>query len=152
MDFLADPNSLPEIFVVGPAEINPFGASADVPQLFTEHTFQYEDTLSINWESRGLQMGGESRSNIENSVFDVSTRGSFYFYGLGEFVLDEPTFQFSAFDPEALAESPSECVQSEFNCNWEFPDMHRGFRNWELGFFLSDDWKIAPRSKTVSRT
>ena len=48
MDFLADPNSLPEIFVVGAAEINPFGASADAPQLFTAHTFQYEDTLSIN--------------------------------------------------------------------------------------------------------
>ena len=145
VDFLAEPNALPEIFIVGPAEINPFGASADSPQLFTEHTFQYEDTLSINWGSHGLQMGGEIRRNVENGVFDVSTRGSFYFYGLGEFVLDEPTFQFSAFDPEALAESPSECVQSGLNCNWEFPDMHRGFRNYELGFFLSDDWKIAPR-------
>ena len=141
-DFLAVPDPIPSLVVVGPTQISSFGASADGPQLFTEHTFQYEDTLSINVGSHGIQIGGELRRNVENGFFDFSSRGSFYFFGLGDFVLDEPFIEAIAFSPEALSTSPAECATSGLNCNWAFPDMHRGFRNWEFGAFFSDDWKV----------
>ncbi len=143
VDFLAVPEAIPSLSILGPTEISAFGAIADGPQLFTEHTFQYEDTLSINAGSHGIQIGGEVRRNVENGLFDFSSRGSFYFYGLGDFILDEPAVEAIAFSPEALSTSPAECATSGVNCNWEFPDMHRGFRNWEFGVFLSDDWKVS---------
>ena len=143
VDFLAVPDLIPSLSVLGPTQISAFGAVADGPQLFTEHTFQYEDTLSINAGSHGIQIGGEVRRNVENGLFDFSSRGSFYFYGLGDFVLDEPAVEAIAFNPEALSTSPAECPTAGVNCNWEFPDMHRGFRNLEFGVFLSDDWKVS---------
>ncbi len=141
-DALAIPDPLPSLVVIGATQISSFGAIADRPQLFTEHTFQYEDTISINAGSHGIQIGGEVRQNVENGLFDFSSRGSFYFYGLGDFVLDEPAVEAIAFSPDALSTSPVECATSGLNCNWEFPDMHRGFRNSEIGVFFSDDWKI----------
>ncbi len=144
-DILAEPMPLPEVVFIGPSAITRVGAYSGFPQLFTEHTFQWVDTISLNIGKHGIRFGTEFRRNMENGIFDVSSRGEFDIDSIGDAFLDQPTFLFIAFNPLELSKSPPECLRTGANCNWVFPNFQRGFRNIEFGVFFQDDWKVTRR-------
>ena len=110
-----------------------FGAYNGYPQIFHENIFTYADTLSITKGNHGLKIGGELRRNQENSEFNVG-RPSYYFFDLVALGLDDPYYQIGGVDPN-FDQGPG---------NGELASNFRGWRGWEMGLFINDDWKVKP--------
>ncbi len=110
-----------------------FGAYNGYPQIFHENIFTYADTLSITSGNHGLKIGAEVRRNQENSEFNVG-RPSYYFFDLVAIGLDDPYYQIGGVDPH---------INDGTNLG-ELASNFRGWRNWEVGLFVNDDWKLKP--------
>jgi hypothetical protein len=109
-----------------------FGSYNGYPQIFHENIFTYADTISLNKGDHGMKMGAEVRRNQENSEFNVG-RPSYYFFDLVDIALDDPYYIAGGVDPHLDTPGTAE-LASNF----------RGWRNWDVGFFFNDDWKITP--------
>ncbi|MEE8584739.1 MAG: TonB-dependent receptor, partial [Acidobacteriota bacterium] len=110
-----------------------FGAYNGYPQIFHENIFTYADTLSITKGNHGFKLGAELRRNQENSEFNVG-RPSYYFFDLVALGLDDPYYQIGGVNPN-FDQGPG---------NGELASNFRGWRSWELGLFINDDWKLKP--------
>ncbi len=117
-----------------------FGAYNGYPQIFHENIFTYADTLSIAKGDHGLKIGAEVRRNQENSEFNVG-RPSYYFFDLVFIGLDDPYYQVGGVDPTL---GTGGCVTPNCVSGGELASNFRGWRNWEVGFFINDDWKVKP--------
>jgi hypothetical protein len=111
-------------------EVN-FGAYNGYPQFFVENVYNYADMVSIVRGNHSLKLGAEFKRNIENSEFNVG-RPSYYFFDMLYFAADLPYQLAAGVNPE-LTSGGSAHLDTNI----------RGFRNYEVGFYVQDDWKVA---------
>lgn len=105
-----------------------FGNFPTNPALFVQNTFHWIDTVSITVGNHAIRFGGELRRIQDNSDFAVSRPGV-SFYSIQDFAMDEPrAISIIGVDPA------TNTVAGNI----------RGFRFWETGFFIQDDWKLHP--------
>lgn len=107
-----------------------FGSYSAYPVSFTEDIFSFADLVSITRGKHGLKAGVQLRRNYENSDVDVA-RPSYGFFDNLFFAADAPYLEFAGVDPGIISHRPSELDKSV-----------RAFRNWEVGLFIQDDWKV----------
>ena len=110
-----------------------FGSYGGYPQIFHENIYSYADLVSITHGKHSLKAGGELRRNIENSEFNVG-RPSYYFFDSLFFAIDSPYGEGAGVDPGIVSGTPAHLATNI-----------RHWRNWEIGAYLQDDWKISKR-------
>ncbi|MBZ5722899.1 MAG: carboxypeptidase regulatory-like domain-containing protein [Acidobacteriia bacterium] len=110
-----------------------FGASNAGGQIFRENTYNYSDLVSITHGRHNLRAGGELRRNLENSDLN-SGRPVYSFFDSLFFAIDAPYSEFVGVDPGFATNTPAHLAGSP-----------RHWRNWDVGAFLGDDWKISRR-------
>jgi hypothetical protein len=110
-------------------EVN-FGAYNGYPQFFNENVYNYADMLSIIKGKHSLKVGAEVKRNLENSEFNVG-RPSYYFFDSLYFAADLPYQLAAGVNPE-LTSGGSSHLDTNI----------RAWRNYELGFYVQDDWKV----------
>ena len=110
-----------------------FGSYSGYPQTFHENIYSYADLVSINHGKHNLKAGGELRRNIENSDINVG-RPSYYFFDSLFFAIDSPYDESVGVDPGIVTGTQAHLETSI-----------RHWRNWEIGSYLQDDWKISKR-------
>jgi len=107
-----------------------FGAYNGYPQFFNENVFNFKDMLSLSKGTHSLKVGGEFKRNFENSEFNVG-RPDYAFIDPVFFAADLPYIEAAGVNPELFSGSPS-----------HIDTNIRAWRNYELGFFGQDDWKV----------
>jgi hypothetical protein len=110
-----------------------FGSYNGYPQFFKDHEYSYSDMVSISHGNHNLKVGVDVRRNLENSEFDIA-RGSYYFFDPLFFTADAPYAQASGVNPGFATNSPA-----------ALGDNVRHWRNWEVGAYVQDDWKVSRR-------
>jgi hypothetical protein len=110
------------------------GSYNGYPQFFKDHEYIYSDMVSVSHGNHSIKIGADLRRNIENSEFNVA-RASYYFGDPTYFAADAPEFEIAGVDPGFVSGSG----QGQLNTNV------RHFRNWEVGAFFQDDWKVSKR-------
>jgi hypothetical protein len=110
-----------------------FGSSMGFPQTFHENIYTYADMVSVNWGKHNLRSGVDVRRNIENGDFNVA-RPSYGFFDSLFFATDAPYSESAGVNPEFAANM---AAHLETNI--------RHWRNWEVGAYVQDDWKVSPR-------
>jgi outer membrane receptor protein involved in Fe transport len=113
-----------------------FGSYNGYPQLFIENTFNYKDMVTWVKSKHSLKLGAEYSRNQENSEFNVG-RPSYYFFDPLYFAADFPYWEAAGVNPELTGAGGTGSPHVDTNI--------RAFRNYELGFFVQDDWKVTPR-------
>lgn len=107
-----------------------FGAYNGYPQFFNEDVFNFRDMLSFSKSTHSVKVGAEFRRNFENSEFNVG-RPDYAFIDPVFFAADLPYIEAAGVNPELLSGAPS-----------HIDTNIRAWRNYELGFFGQDDWKV----------
>jgi outer membrane receptor protein involved in Fe transport len=120
------------VFDDGVLGFGPAGPPAG-PQDFRENIYDYADVLSIAHGKHNLKAGGELRRNIENSNFNAGYPEYSFFDSLF-FAIDAPYSENVGVDPGIVSSTPAHL---ETNI--------RHWRNWDIGAYLQDDWKISRR-------
>ncbi len=110
-----------------------FGTDEGNPQSVQENIYNYADTLSITRGKHNLRAGGELRRNIENSNIDAG-RPLYSFFDSLFFAIDAPYNEDVGVDPGFASGTPAHLETSI-----------RHWRNWDVGAFVEDDWKISRR-------
>jgi Carboxypeptidase regulatory-like domain len=113
-----------------------FGSYNGYPQVFIENIFNFKDMLTLVKGKHSLKVGAELTRNQENSEFDVG-RPSYYFFDPLYFAGDFPYWEAAGVNPELTATGGTGSPHIDTNI--------RAFRNYELGFFIQDDFKISPK-------
>jgi Carboxypeptidase regulatory-like domain len=108
-----------------------FGSYSGYPSFFAENIFSFADLVSITKGKHGLKAGVELRRNYENSDFNLA-RPSYDFFDNLFFAADAPFDEFAGVDPGIVTHRSSQLANNV-----------RAFRNWEMGLFIQDDWKVS---------
>lgn len=109
-----------------------FGA-AELPEAFHESIYTYADSLTLSHGKHSVKAGADLRRNIENSDWNFG-RPSYSFFDPLFFSIDAPYGQFAGVDPGIISGAPAHLAPSI-----------RHWRNWEIGVYFQDDWKVRPR-------
>jgi Carboxypeptidase regulatory-like domain/TonB dependent receptor/TonB-dependent Receptor Plug Domain len=107
-----------------------FGDGGPAGQIFRETTYNYSDLISITHGKHNLRAGGELRRNFENSDLNAG-RPEYEFFDSLFFAIDAPFSQNVGVDPGFATGTPAQLA-----------DSVRHWRNWVVGAFLNDDWKV----------
>ena len=110
-----------------------FGSYSGYPQTFHENIYSYSDLVSVNHAKHNIKAGAELRRNIENSNWDAG-RPSYYFFDPLFFAADAPYAEGAGVDPGIVSGSSAHLESNV-----------RHWRNWELGVYVQDDWKVSRR-------
>ena len=110
-----------------------FGIGEGVPQSLRENIYNYSDLISMTRGKHNLRAVGELRRNIENSDFNAGRPGYEFFDSLF-FGIDAPYLEDVGVDPGFASGTPAHLATSI-----------RHWRNWDVGAYLKDDWKISRR-------
>lgn len=108
-----------------------FGDGGPAGQIFRETTYNYSDLISITHGKHNLRAGGELRRNFENSDLNAG-RPEYEFFDSLFFAIDAPFSQNVGVNPGFATGAPAQLA-----------DSVRHWRNWVVGAFLNDDWKVA---------
>ncbi len=107
-----------------------FGPDVGNPQSTRENIYSYNDMLSIAHGKHNLKVGSELRRNIENSEMDAGLP-TYSFFDPLFFAIDAPYSEDAGVDPGFATGKQAQLATSI-----------RHWRNWDVGIFLQDDWKI----------
>jgi hypothetical protein len=118
-----------------------FGSYSGYPQFFTEHIYTYSDMVSISHGNHNMHIGVDFRRNKENSEFSVA-RPSYYFFDPIFFAADSPYAESAGVNPGICAPPCTSLNQSPVP---QLESNVRHWRNWEIGAYFQDDWKISRR-------
>src|ERR1019366_3603033 len=110
-----------------------FGPDVGNPQSTRENIYSYNDVLSIAHGKHNLKVGGELRRNLENSEMDAGLP-SYSFFDPLFFAIDAPYSENVGVDPGFATGKQAQLATSI-----------RHWRNWDVGVFFQDDWKISQR-------
>ena len=110
-----------------------FGTDEGAPQSFRENIYNYSDAVSARRGNHGLRVGAELRRNVENSDFNAGRPG-YLFYDSLFFAIDAPFSEDVGVDPGFRADAPAQLATNI-----------RHWRNWDIGAYLRDDWKVSRR-------
>jgi outer membrane receptor protein involved in Fe transport len=113
-----------------------FGAYSGYPQTFHDNIYTYSDMVSVTHGNHNIKVGADIRRNIENSQFSVG-RPYYYFYDPILFGADAPVEEDAGVDP-GLATNPGNPISN-------LAENKRHWRNWEVGIYGQDDWKVTRR-------
>jgi outer membrane receptor protein involved in Fe transport len=102
-------------------------------QSFRESIYTYADSVSVSHGKHNLKIGADLRRNLENSYIGAG-RPSYYFFDPLFFAIDAPYREAAGVDPGIVSGRPA-----------HLSDNVRHFRNWEVGTFAQDDWKVTRR-------
>ena len=112
-----------------------FGSYNGYPQQFKDNEYTYSDMVSISHGNHSIKVGADLRRNIENSEFNVA-RPSYVFTDPAYFAADAPFFEIAGVNPN-FVNGGSGIGELQTNV--------RHWRNWEIGAFFQDDWKVSKR-------
>ncbi len=138
---------------LGQVTIEPFSpVGVDVfifPQKRVNNTFQFADTLAMNWRTHSYKFGADIRRIQFNSLQDRNYRPSLVF-GIGTFAnatltnqglfVDRTLFVSQGADLASLGLASS-IFQS---ITAGVPNSTIGLRAFEYNFFFNDNWRIRP--------
>ena len=110
-----------------------FGTNEGLPQSVQENIYNYTDVFSITHGKHNLKVGSELRRNIENSNVNAG-RPLYSFFDSLFFAIDAPYNEDVGVDPGFASGTPAHLETSI-----------RHWRNWDVGTYLNDDWKISRR-------
>ena len=110
-----------------------FGAFSELPDFSQESIYTLADSVAINRAKHDMKAGVDLRRNFENSIANLG-RPSYYFFDPLFFAVDAPYGEGAGVDPGILSGQPA---QLEGNA--------RHWRNWELGLYFEDNWKVTRR-------
>ncbi len=110
-----------------------FGSDSGNPQTLHENIYTYADMVSINHGKHNLRAGVEVRRNLANVDFNAG-RPYYFFFDPLFFAADAPYTQGAGVDPGFIRPTPAHLETSI-----------RHWRNWEVGAFVQDDWKVSRR-------
>jgi Carboxypeptidase regulatory-like domain/TonB dependent receptor len=139
---------IPNIFAID-ATAGSFGASAGIPQFFTENEFQYKDDISITRGKHQLKFGGEYRRTRNGSTFSNDAQGSFIPWG-AEGLITDGLFT-DAIDNAYYGGNTGGfggwyyASASVVPATGQIPDFYRGYRANEVAFYGQDDWRVNSR-------
>ena len=108
-----------------------FGPDVGNPQSTRENIYSYNDVVSITRGRHNLKSGGELRRNLENSELDAG-HPAYSFFDPLFFAIDAPYAEDAGVDPGFATGKQAELATSI-----------RHWRNWDVGAFLQDDWKVS---------
>ena len=108
-----------------------FGTDKGLPDSTRENTYDYNDVVSITSGKHNLKAGIELRRNIENSDFNAG-RPNYSFFDSLFFAVDAPYAEDVGVDP-GFKDGTSAHLATNI----------RHWRNWDVGTYLNDDWKIS---------
>lgn len=112
-----------------------FGSYNGYPQFFKDHEYSYGDMVSISHGNHSFKIGADLRRNLENSQFNVA-RPSYIFNNPLYFAADQAGAEIAGVNPDFIDGGTG-------NASLETNIRH--FRNWEVGSYFQDDWKVTKR-------
>jgi carboxypeptidase family protein len=110
-----------------------FGAFSELPEFFQESIYTLADSVAISRAKHDMKAGVDLRRNFENSISNLG-RPSYYFFDPLFFAIDAPYGEGAGVDPGILSSQPA-----------HLEGNRRHWRNWELGLYFEDNWKITRR-------
>ncbi len=132
---LAITTSVPGVPAIGFNDgVAAFGSYNGYPQLFKDHEYLYSDIVSISHGKHNIKIGGDLRRNLENSQFNVA-RPSYLFVDPLYFAADAPYGEIAGVNPGFTNGTDTGVLQTNT----------RHWRNWEVGTYVQDDWKVSKR-------
>src|SRR5208282_3603795 len=142
---------LPNQYAVD-ATAGSFGASAGIPQYFTENEFQYKDDVSITHGKHQMKFGGEYRRTRNGSTFSNDAQGTFVNWG-AEGLITDGLFT-DAIDQYYFGPTYAKyyglggwyyASASVVPSTGQIPNFYRGYRANESAFYGQDDWRVNSR-------
>lgn len=135
------------------ANAGSFGASAGLPQFFTENQFQYKDDISITRGKHQLKFGGEYRRTRNGSSFHNDDRGTFANWGTEALITDgvftdaidnayyggDNAYGYGGWYYAGASVVPTGATKGQV------PNPYRGYRANEVAFYGQDDWRVNSR-------
>ena len=123
------------------------GASAGIPQFFTENQFQYKDDLSISRGKHNFKTGFEYRRTRNSSKFFNDRYGTVAPWSIEDLVTDLTfTDQLdNLFFGGPTIGSCAFCGASIDPRNGLLPNYQRNYRANEYGAYGQDDWRVTSR-------
>jgi hypothetical protein len=125
--------------------VHSIGDWSNMPQSFSNHTFQLADVLNFQKGNHSIKVGGELRFWRSSSRFDAFVAGYYWFdtsldflYNLGAYGM-----QIGADPPDPLAGNPY--VSGPASGEWKLGDSRRKWQGLEGGLFVQDDWRISDK-------
>ncbi len=117
-------NNFPTLFMDdGVAQ---FGGGIFVPRQFVFNTYTVHDSVAWTVGRHNIKFGFEVNRIQENSNYELNTLGYYEFNDLFTFANDDPYYASALVNP----------------ATGQFTSTPRHFRWWEIGPFVSDDWKV----------
>lgn len=145
----AVPNSagVPEIASDNDPLGSSFGAADNLPQLFTENEFLYEDALTKTVGNHTLKSGFRFIRTRNGSSFFADVNGTVLPWDTESLLTDE------TFDDQAdlvLYGAPTNGSIADASAavdttTGQVPDVYRGYRANEFAAYFQDDWKATSR-------
>ena len=123
---------LPGVPLVG-MDVLGFGANLGDPGRTKENILIFNEMFSTLHGKHSFKFGGELRRNLESNEIDVG-RPSYSFFDSLFFAIDAPYSESAGIDPGFSGNTPAHL---ETNL--------RRWRNWNIGAFIKDDWKVSRR-------
>jgi Carboxypeptidase regulatory-like domain len=138
---------IPNIYSVD-ATAGSLGASAGIPQFFTENEFQFKDDVSITRGKHQLKFGGEFRRTRNGSTFSNDAQGTFVPWG-AEGLVTDGLFT-DAIDQAYFGGNNGYggwyyASASVVPATGQIPDFYRGYRANESAFYGNDNWRVNSR-------
>ena len=149
-------SGVPEIYAADPL-YSGFGAADNIPQLFTENEFLYEDSLTKNLRNHAFKGGFRFIRTRNGSSFFADENGTLGVWDVENLLTDAQLND--QFENYANANSATtggypygQAYGSLYSASaaWDtvdntLPNFYRGYRANELSAYLQDDWKVNKR-------
>jgi len=141
-----DPNVPSVVTALDPTGVG-IGMTSALPQNFTDNQFQYQDHIAISSGKHSFNIGAEYRRTRNGSQFNADEFGLILPYDIENLLTDgwaAADFENAAFGGPLLGSF----YYDEASVNpqtGQKPEYYRGYRANEIGIYIQDDWKAAPR-------
>ena len=125
--------------------VHAIGDWANMPQEFTNNTYQLVDVLNFQAGNHSIKVGGELRLWNSDSMFDANVAGAYYFFDSTWFLYDLGAYYLyiGADPPDPPKDNPY--VKGDPWGEWKQGDSRRKWQGLEGGVFVQDDWRVTER-------
>ena len=148
-DYADWPRLLPEVPSLGGYSfadgVTVIGDYPNMPQKFTNNTYQLVDVLNFQVGNHSIKLGGEARLWNSDSMFDANVAGSYYFIDSTWFLYDLGAYYLviGADPPDPPEGNPY--VTGDASGEWKIGDSRRKWKGFEGGLFIQDDWRVTDK-------
>ncbi|HTW82429.1 MAG TPA: TonB-dependent receptor [Terracidiphilus sp.] len=144
---------VPEIFAADPTYTG-FGAADNIPQLFTENEFLYEDSLTKTISRHAFKTGFKYIRTRNGSSFFADMNGTLGVWDTENLLTDAQLYdQFEMYSYNTYGAYPYGAPYGSIytaSAAWDttdntMPNFYRGYRANEFAAYVQDDWKVNGR-------